>query len=371
IVPQGTTAERPTPGAAKHIRFNTTLGGYEGYNGSAWGTFAGAGSIIETPQIIFSDGTSQSTRGLTGFRNKIINGHFYFTQRAASQNTEGYKSFDRWSFQLSSGSFEAQLISRTNTDVLPTQGVGSYLYLSGTGSAGTFFQQVENVSTFAGKYCVLSYYLNNNSGANTSNTILLRQQFGTGGSAYVDTTPVSDTVVSDQGFSRRIVIFNVPSIAGKTHIEADSKLSVIIGFAGTFAQSIWAVQLEEGQVATPFEQRPLGVELELCRRYYRESRIMGLPWNSQEGSDCGVWINGSDFYDLGGHSLRGNPMRGIPSMVFYDTVSGSTSNVRNLSSPANVPVTTAIVGTSAYRISTSAGVAMNAASWQWSADAEL
>jgi hypothetical protein len=32
------------------------------------------------------------------------------------------------------------------------------------------------------------------------------------------------------------------------------------------------VQLEEGSVATPFEQRPIGLELSLCERYFKSSR---------------------------------------------------------------------------------------------------
>jgi microcystin-dependent protein len=54
LLPAGTTAQRPT-GAAGMIRFNSTLGGFEGYSGTSWGTIGGgtepnngipAGSII-------------------------------------------------------------------------------------------------------------------------------------------------------------------------------------------------------------------------------------------------------------------------------------------------------------------------------------
>ena len=36
------------------------------------------------------------------------------------------------------------------------------------------------------------------------------------------------------------------------------------------------VQLEEGSVATPFEQRPYGLELSLCQRYYESSYSNGV-----------------------------------------------------------------------------------------------
>lgn len=42
-LPSGTTAERPTP-AAGMIRYNSSSGEFEGYNGSAWGTIGGGAS---------------------------------------------------------------------------------------------------------------------------------------------------------------------------------------------------------------------------------------------------------------------------------------------------------------------------------------
>lgn len=41
LLPSGTTAQRPTGGAAK-LRFNTDLSKFEGHNGSAWGSLGGA-----------------------------------------------------------------------------------------------------------------------------------------------------------------------------------------------------------------------------------------------------------------------------------------------------------------------------------------
>ena len=41
IVPAGTTAQRPVPGELKQIRFNSDLNGYEGFNGTDWGSLGG------------------------------------------------------------------------------------------------------------------------------------------------------------------------------------------------------------------------------------------------------------------------------------------------------------------------------------------
>ena len=47
LIPVGTTLQRPT-GAAGYLRFNTTTGEFEGYNGSAWASVGGAALSNDT-----------------------------------------------------------------------------------------------------------------------------------------------------------------------------------------------------------------------------------------------------------------------------------------------------------------------------------
>jgi hypothetical protein len=54
-VPVGTTGERPTA-ATGLIRFNSTLGGFEGYNGSVWGTIGGGATGGGTDQTFYLNG---------------------------------------------------------------------------------------------------------------------------------------------------------------------------------------------------------------------------------------------------------------------------------------------------------------------------
>ena len=75
--------------------------------------------------------------------------------------------------------------------------------------------------------------------------------------------------------------FSVPSISGKTvgsnswiglaffftaGSDNDSRTNSLGNQSGIF--DIAQVQLEEGPIATPFEQRPFGVEEQLCKRYW-------------------------------------------------------------------------------------------------------
>ncbi len=62
-VPAGTTAERPA-GATGDFRFNSTLGKFEGYNGSAWGAVGGGATgggsdavFIENDQTVTTNYT--------------------------------------------------------------------------------------------------------------------------------------------------------------------------------------------------------------------------------------------------------------------------------------------------------------------------
>ena len=50
---------------------------------------------------------------------------------------------------------------------------------------------------------------------------------------------------------------------------------------------ITGVQLEPGPVATPFEHRPIGLELSLCQRYYQryDNRVCAAVTNPSDGSE--------------------------------------------------------------------------------------
>jgi hypothetical protein len=48
---------------------------------------------------------------------------------------------------------------------------------------------------------------------------------------------------------------------------------------------ITGVQFEEGFIATPFENRPIGIELSLCQRYYETgSYLAGYYWVNTWGA---------------------------------------------------------------------------------------
>jgi hypothetical protein len=90
------------------------------------------------------------------------------------------------------------------------------------------------------------------------------------------------------------------------------------------------VQLELGTVATPFEHRSYGDELERCRRYF-----IGMPLLSTS-SAAGVRVHGDTVFTF-------EPMRAAPSVTMYGTGGrgGSNSGKYDKDATGNVSVTVA------------------------------
>lgn len=140
VPPVGTTAQRPATPVTGMLRFNTTVGKFEQYNGTTWGSIGGGASISDTapsvPQpgdlwwksdegqmyVYYTDAnssqwvvanafqggtafgditvTSINAGPLAGSRNRIINGDMRIDQRnagAAVANPNGIV-IDRWGF---------------------------------------------------------------------------------------------------------------------------------------------------------------------------------------------------------------------------------------------------------------------------------
>ena len=93
---------------------------------------------------------------------------------------------------------------------------------------------------------------------------------------------------------------------------------------------ITGVQLEAGSVATPFERRPYGTELALCRRYYwRISATGSLPLLA-----FGAAASATDLHVVGNYpvEMRSAPtLSGSAGQVQVSTASGGTSVITSFS----------------------------------------
>lgn len=223
------------------------------------------------------------------FRNKLINGGFDIWQRGTSQTSAGYGSDDRW-FNDNNGSTKTasrQGFAAGQTDVPNNPFYYSRTVVTSVASAGNYVlksQRVESAGTLSGQTATLSFWAKADAAKNIA--VEFVQNFGTGGSPSAAVTAIGVTTCAlTTSWKYFTVTVSIPSVSGKTFgSNSDSYLAAFFWFdagstynsrtnslgqqSGTF--DIAQVQLEAGSAATPFEVRPIGLELSLCQRYYEQ-----------------------------------------------------------------------------------------------------
>lgn len=180
--------------------------------------FSGTSGAIQVGGFdVFKFGSDTSGQ-LAGFRNVLINADFRINQRAyasAAVLATGVYGHDRWKAGASGGDYSfTQLKSSTQITI----------------AAGKSLIQVIEDANIAGGSYVLSW-------SGTS-----QARVGLNSATPSGSYAVSPILITGQTAG---TVFSVEFNAGTLN----------------------KVQLEEGSVATVFEQRPIGVELGLCQRY--------------------------------------------------------------------------------------------------------
>jgi len=223
-----------------------------------------------------------------GFRNLLINGDFRINQRGfTSTTTSGTYGFDRWLMLGTGGTttYSAQSFSLGNaiSGYEPTN--HARVVTTGqttSGSLSILIQKIENVRTFAGQQVSVSFWARSGSGT-PKVAVELYQDFGSGGSPSSGLGTLAGTPTLSTSWTRFTLNVTLPSISGKTlgsnpdsnlgvniWVSAGSDFNARTGSLGIQSNTfdIWGVQVEQNLQPTPFEQRPIGVELALCQRYY-------------------------------------------------------------------------------------------------------
>jgi hypothetical protein len=208
-------------------------------------------------------------------KNKIINGDFGIWQRGTTLNLPGgvgsYLA-DRFNIRVDGAAgtpvYSRQTFTPGTAPIAGYEGQFFARFTTGGNLACSINQSIEDVRTFAGQTVTVSFWMKT-SAAKTF-TMLLRQDFGSGGSSIVDLTASYTTTTSWQRFTQT---FTLASIAGKTIGTNSSLLLQPIAYGsqtGNFDVDIWGVQVEAGSVATPFTTASgsIGGELALCQRYF-------------------------------------------------------------------------------------------------------
>jgi hypothetical protein len=216
------------------------------------------------------NGVAPNSANVIG-KNKIINGNFDFWQRgttASYSNQSNQYLADRWLMRTTATTnvtISQQSFTVGQTDV-PNNPKYFYRWdiTSHTTGSGILEQRIEDVSTFAGNTCTLSFWAKCSTAQTLSN--VYRQDFGTGGSTAVTTSGSSFSLTT--AWQKFTVTVTLPSISGKTIAGGNDFLGLRFNVpAAVCAFDIAQVQLEAGSSATEFEHRPYGMELSLCYRY--------------------------------------------------------------------------------------------------------
>jgi len=255
-----------------------------------------------------------------GFRNVLINGDMRINQRGSSYTSVGY-TLDRWYMGVTG----AYTVSQSTST--PPTGFQNFMRVQRTsGSTNTAVPQIaQSLETSAsiplqGKQVTVSFYAR--AGANysaSSNTLNYRIYGGTGtdqnvfsytGQAIVQDLSVTLTT-SWQRFTYTTTALTSYNEYGLFFFSSPT------GTAGADDYfDITGIQLEQNLQPTPFEQRPIGVELALCQRYYyRRSQLGG--YNFIEGMGLGVNFSNGFFCSFQ------NPVE-MRSAPVYSLVSGAT-----------------------------------------------
>lgn len=196
----------------------------------------------------------------TGFKNLIINGGFDVWQRGSGPFTGYNYGPDRWvcANGTHNSSATSSVIGKRMNHITNT-----------TAGGGLLFQAIElnlagyNAPFTAGKTFTISVYYSSTTKIKPS--LIFRD-------GVVGNNPVEIfTTTEYKGGSGSNQVVSWTFAVSATALLSNTCASLaIIGESVATNCYVYNVQLEEGSVATPFEQRPYGLELSLCQRYYQK-----------------------------------------------------------------------------------------------------
>ena len=244
----------------------------------------------------------QNTGQLAGLRNQIINGNMQIWQRGTTFTDIGAGQYiaDRWFVLGSDADFERKTWSNGKP----------YLWMSAPTSGTSITQriEIENLYGFEGKEMTLSAKVQTDKPDDVKFIdITYRQTNGD----YISMVQAESaaTGLTAGVWGNISITFTLPPIPADTGCL---QLGVMSG-ADNQTIEVFDVQLEVGPVATPFEQRFIGLELSLCQRYFVRTPSNYVIWTG--AVDTGVTYSVSIPYPV--------PMRVTPTVNNVTSAGGS------------------------------------------------
>lgn len=267
-------------------------------------------------------------------KNKLINGNFDFWQRSSSLAITGSEYVaDRWYSHEGSGgvaTISRQEFTLGQTDVPnnPKYFMRHNQTTGGTGDVG-FEQRIESVRTLNDQEIIVSFLAKVGSGS-MDIVPQLTQHFGTSGSPSSDVLTAETAISINTLWNKYEVIFDVPSINGKvlgTNENDFLSLQLLCPESTIFTLDVAQVQFEKGNIATEYDNRPLGYELSLCQRYYEKS--FDIDVTPDDGLDLKGDLVSAAYATsaVAAHVEFKITKRRSPSISFYRSSNGSISGI--------------------------------------------
>jgi len=320
-------------------------------------------------------------------KNVIINGNFDIWQRGTSFSNPATTNYlaDRWSttFDGTGGTttVSRQTFTLGQSDIPNEPSYFLRYNQSVTKSGGnwhTLIQKIEDVRTLAGKTVSVRFYMRANTNGETLPAIKLRQHFGTGGSPsnVVEYTLGTSVSLTADTWTELEYTTTLDSLNGKTlgtNNDHALQLLIYLPLNEIFNIDIAQVQIEEGSVATRFEQRSIGEELTLCQRYYEKSYDLNTGAGGATGYGPLSWHakNAVEQYVPFQFKIS---KRERGTIKLYSTDTGVVDKVRDATGSADLTVADVSgIGFNGVRsITLSAGPTVwNNLRCHWTIDAEL
>ena len=294
------------------------------WDGEKWTATTSSNFLPLSGGTLTGDLTVPSLNGgpLAGLRNQLINGDFRIWQRGDSVDEVtpvGIWIGDRWTYAVNVDTVV------TKSEIAPA-GISNSCFIEN--AIGTNCQQkIElpgdgNPGPFAvGTQWTYSFWstVDPTSTENPNPFLQFRDRANPENNTNAATFTPYRVLETSGSFTRYAFTATINAAPNPTN----DSLVVLVPCPASGPINFTGVQLEPGPVATPFEQRPIGLELSLCERYFMRKQIRAV----KDESYCFVFpttprIPNPNVTNVGTHATTFTVLDG--SMIYVNTSSNNT-----------------------------------------------
>ena len=319
--------------------------------------------------------TAGDTAARAGRKNLFINGGCQVGQRgnvALSNSVVKYGACDRWGMYPNVSSTHSATSSQATVTWSESGNAIGWTAVT-TVQAGQMltrqFIESSNVRHLTGKKLTCSFKVFHDVGADVSvNVLTLKPNSKDNFASTTDLTSNTTIATAASGVVTE-VSYTWPNALTAADCVNGFCVTIQLGTSTSVTNKNFYVadlQLEEGSVATDFEHRSYGEELQLCKRYWRRDvyRTGILPWAGSAGGTSQVtWPLNPE--------MRGSPTISTNATPSYSNILGTAGPVGQTGTSTSDAVSRGATANGVYISNNASGSTLYAVTADLTADAEL